>query len=373
MPSVLVQQQWIGDELNGACRLRAVTLNILADSYARGCEDASHRLRPVSPLFTHHGVGGVAMRPGVVSSQDDYFRLGCSAENLEWERRWAILRGILIDLDPDLIGLQEIDLLDEPRHNARRHDGQIRKDLDSAGYEGVFARKGGRAFDGVGIFWRRTRLRKFEPKIVWPLGASVMVALAQKLILDGAHVFTAVSTHLKAGFTAESEHVRELQAAVLLDKLKHHENVVLMADLNSHCAKLYASADHTGSVAPRPVVYNLLLRSMQSSYRAVLGREPSFTVWSGWMDREVRLVCDYIFLKGPLFTAGRVLKLPDEKDIVAFPERLPNTVHPSDHLPLAADLFVAQGDQARWQGLPWVAAARLTAKRISHSLVLEKL
>eukprot|EP00928_Gymnodinium_smaydae_P022944 TRINITY_DN19113_c0_g1_i2.p1 TRINITY_DN19113_c0_g1~~TRINITY_DN19113_c0_g1_i2.p1 ORF type:complete len:306 (-),score=58.25 TRINITY_DN19113_c0_g1_i2:233-1150(-) len=265
-------------------------------------------------------------------------------EELTWDRRWPKLKKLLLDLCPDLIGLQEIDLLEGGSEDLVAHDKEIRRDLASAGYEGTFARKSGRACDGVALFWRKSRLRQAGRTETWRLGSSVHVALAQPLCLDGTTRFTAVATHLKAGLSEEAESAREDQASTLLQRLKNHASAVVLADLNAHCrpATTGEVADAGTDLLLQPRAYPLLAETLRSAYKTVLGDEPSFTCWGGWIDREVRLVCDYILLKGCLFEPSRVLKIPAAAQVLRYRERLPNPDHPSDHFPLAADLVVLQ-------------------------------
>jgi len=333
------------DGAEAATCLRVLTLNILADGLARGSTSpAPDMLEPCPPLFEEEGTGGVVYRPGAVKTEND-FRFCCNAEALAWTRRWPMLRSMILELEPDLIGLQEVDLLEGGPEGLRAHDKEIRRDLSAAGYDGTFARKMGRACDGVALFWRRTRLRAGRTE-TWRLGKSVHVALAQTLCLDEERRFTAVATHFKAGLSEEAENARVEQASVLLQRLRNHPNAVVLADLNATCRPVAAGGGPDGAPEAQlePRAYPLLAETLQSACRTVLGDEPSFTCWGGWEDREVRLVCDYVFLKGALLDPQRVLRVPAAAEVLRYPERLPNPHYPTDHVPIAADLAVAGSD-----------------------------
>lgn len=243
--------------------------------------------------------------------------------------------------------------------NLRAHDRQIQKDFLAAGYAGVFAKKQGRACDGVALFWRTSRLRPTGPPQTWRLARTVHVALAQSLMLDGKCSFTAVATHLKAGISDEAEGTRVEQAKSLLQQLGGRRDAIVLADLNSHCRATRksgtpppegtsggtcAASAVPGQAPPslelEPRAYPLLRGALGSAYEAVLGEEPSFTCWGGYVDRETRLVCDYILLKGSTLLPRRVLRVPDAAAVLAYVERLPNEDHPTDHVPLAVDLDV---------------------------------
>lgn len=328
--------------------LRAVSFNILAEGLARGGDaPAEDAFEPCPAAFEPYGAGGVVYREGVECAKSG-FRFRCGAESLAWSRRWPSLLALILEHDPDLIGLQEIDLMDSKEERLQAHDKQIRRDLNQAGYDGTFAKKNGRACDGVALFWRRGRLKQAGRTETWRLGQSVHVALAQPLCLDGQWRFTAVATHLKAGLTEDAETARVQQAEVLLQKASRHANLVLLADLNSHCTPVaLGGGPEAASVAAEeerklePRAYPLLAGSLSSACRDVLGDEPNFTCWGGWEDREVRLICDYVLVKGDLLRPRRVLQVPDPLEVVRYAARLPNDEFPSDHVPIVADFAVA--------------------------------
>merc|ERR1712100_837800 len=128
------------------------------------------------------------------------------------------------------------------------------------------------------------------------------MGLAQPLVLDGKAKFTVVATHLKAGLGADAEAMRFGQAKSLLDQLWVHKDVLLLADLNAHCRPWLDDAEK--EVTPK--AYPLLASQLWSAYHSVLGDEPDFTTWSGWAGRDVRLVADYVFFRGEMFTPVQV-------------------------------------------------------------------
>lgn len=355
--------------------LRVMTLNILADALARGSEDdeAPSLRRDVGcpEIFEVEGVGGVAYGP---KPEGSCFQFSCSKAALAWPRRWPKLKALILQEKPDVIGLQEIDLMDDAKQNLQSHDKEIRRDLASEGFSGVFAKKMGRACDGVALFWRTSRLQAVGTPQTWKLARTVHVALAQVLKVSGGPSFTAVATHLKAGLGEEAETQRTEQASFLLGQLKSHQNAIVLADLNAHCRPTQRSGEPPPPPPPpaggkaagksksssvgrleeqEPRAYPLLCKSMQSAYAMVLGDEPSFTCWGGWVDREVRLVCDYILLKGCKLWPRRVLQVPDMLAILEYPERLPNEDHPTDHVPLAVDLAFDPVEDVSAAQQPW--------------------
>eukprot|EP00929_Paragymnodinium_shiwhaense_P096194 TRINITY_DN57722_c0_g1_i2.p1 TRINITY_DN57722_c0_g1~~TRINITY_DN57722_c0_g1_i2.p1 ORF type:complete len:308 (-),score=15.74 TRINITY_DN57722_c0_g1_i2:171-1094(-) len=292
-----------------------------------------------------HGLTSSDFRYGLTSSprrvasltnkevEGTCYTFRCSRALLAWEQRWPMLREIILEHDPDVIGLQEVDC--STGSGAKSHNLHVRRDLSDAGYDGTFLRKKGRAVDGLALFWKRKRLRPCSRKLPIELPGSTHVALGINLTLDGEHSFTVCVSHLKAGIRVADEVQRESQAKYLLEQFRD-QNLILLGDLNGHCRPFKAT--HETWINPR--MYKRLHEDfhLQSAYREVMGREPNFTCWAGLVDREVRGVFDYIMFRKDRFQAKRVLALPSNDDVVACSTRLPNAAHPSDHMPLIADL-----------------------------------
>jgi exonuclease III len=350
-----LEREWFAknDVAPNEQRLRVLSLNMLADGLAQGGPE----INPDDPIFKPaqfagegcSGAGGVAMNFGVLHESGNAYALRCTAASLEWHRRWPQLRMLLLRHSPDVIGLQEVDLAGWGCYGSNGkmlpcHAEQIAYDLATQGYDGVFCRKGGTACDGLGLFWKTSRLGRRESHQVWPLGISVHVALAQPLVLweTGAEVLPVV-THLKAGLDAGSENVRFAQSAQLLEMLAHQASpVILLADLNAHCRPF--NPRDGGPV--EPIVYKLLSSYFSSAYRDVLQEEPDFTCWAGYQDRDVRGVFDYIFLHAPSRSNVKlrtlaVLRPPSGAEVLAAPTRLPHNSHPSDHIELIADVAIS--------------------------------
>lgn len=327
----------------GAETLRVLSLNILADGLARGWEptdkaDLQHFVA-CPPLFANSDCAGVvfldshkwkkAVHAGEFPELAEKFR--CPDGALKWAHRWPLIRKLLLEHDPDLLAMQELDLAEE-----RTHVGQVISTLEAAGYVGVTAKKRGRACDGVALFWKRKRFEPVGQAEVWPLRESVHVALAQKLRL-GRQTFLAVVTHLKAGLNSHAESVRMGQAQSLLERIrKAQAPTVLLADLNAHCGDLHC--DSGEKIAPQ--TYQVLRDGgFRSAVLEVFGREPQFTCWGGWEDREIRACFDYVLCLGQRIMSIGALAAPLDEDILHHPERLPNSMYPTDHIPVVVDLL----------------------------------
>jgi len=357
----------VGDELpsKSGAPLRVLSMNILADGLTEGDGPAGIVTRWQPECFaSNEKVAGIAVLDGdVARDASTRMKFRCPGELLDWRRRWPMLRNIILEHAPDIVGLQEVDLkANGPNANSAAHDEEIRRDLGEAGYDGSFTCKRGFACDGVAVFWSRTRLQAGGAAKPLDLGG-VFVAHAQPLILDEAWRFVAVATHLKAGLTADAEGKRVQQARSLMQQLSFFKDVLILADLNSNCCSWI---DDTGTMV-QPQVYPLLASRFRSAYQSVLGEEPGFTSWGGWAGRDVRGVFDYILFKGNLLSAQRILSIPSAQHVMAIPNRLPNPEYPSDHFALAVDFLVGDGESSTGSGQP--EAKRLRADGIEEVLL----
>lgn len=229
----------------------------------------------------------------------------------------------ILSADADVVFLQEVDRFKQFRNEMAKH-----------GYEGAYGQKRGGAVDGVALFWKRG-LGRSGDAVVIPLGFSVHVALAQRLVLGGKETICCV-THLKAGMNEKGEAARETQMANLLQALgemqaAHEvESVIVAGDLNSHHADL-TEPPVAAKVAPQ------LVQSGFVNAYASADDNRGFTTWAGWSAREVKATIDAIWHL-PVLRCDAVLDYPSEEDVLQFPERLPNHAEPSDHVHIAACL-----------------------------------
>eukprot|EP00929_Paragymnodinium_shiwhaense_P001800 TRINITY_DN102009_c0_g1_i1.p1 TRINITY_DN102009_c0_g1~~TRINITY_DN102009_c0_g1_i1.p1 ORF type:complete len:521 (-),score=95.57 TRINITY_DN102009_c0_g1_i1:133-1695(-) len=344
-------------------KIRVMSFNLLADGLARGAAEGDVHQAPIMPEMGFSGSAADALVPeGVIYVEGvekregpNFFR--CPQRCLAWENRYPGLKKLMFEHNPDVIGLQELDL----EQDRTCHVGLLLTDMQARGYTGVTGKKLGKACDGLGIFWRSDRLEREGEREVWRLGQGCHVALAQRLRVIGGSVFLAVAVHLKAGLNAEAECVREAQAEELLLRLRGAQlPCVVLADTNAHCRHLMG-ADRQ-PLAPK-VYPHLVEGGLRSAYAEVckeLGddqqqqsdaalrlwknvegasaAEPNFTCWCGWHGYDVIGVFDYIFVMGRRFHVRNVLEMPSAFEVLRHDDRLPNEEFPSDHIPLVADL-----------------------------------
>ena len=305
--------------------IRVLQFNILADSLADGAEHLSPTLP--APHLCESGAAGCHYHVQVEAACHTF---RTSKLNLDWEHRRPQILDILQQADADLICLQEVDCFDD-----------LNAALQSRGFQGSFCKKAWKKIkDGSAVFWRQKQLKFLDRMTLQILPGSAMTAMFLRLATrDGKHVVVC-ATHLKAGFSAEMEEHRLAQSLALQKHLHKFVGaddaaIILAADLNAHHSP-YALCTTATCNDPAALVEPKAIRSLlESGFQSAYPKFPSFTAWSGWLDRDVKANLDYILLKGPVRTLG-VLEGPDEQSVSQCPELLPNEHWPSDHIHLLA-------------------------------------
>ena len=118
-----------------------------------------------------------------------------------------------------------------------------------------------------------------------------------------------------------------------LHEQRDAEPVVVALDMNAAPTR-----SERGSVSYDPQAYPAALSHpklrLGSAYKAVLGREPSYTTWKRRGSVELKHCIDYV-LHTEHLGVGRVLLPPDERELGEG--RLPDWRYPSDHVALAVE------------------------------------
>lgn len=252
----------------------------------------------------------------------------CPEGALEWRtRRWRILEDIL-EYEPDILCLQEVD-----------HYNFLRCTLGRVGFAGCFFPKpdspcyylkGNNGPDGCALFYDESRYQLVEcrQKVLQVFSrqsnqVTLLCILRRKL--DDAELCV-VTTHLKG--------------KDLMDFVRTHRGrrpTVIAGDFNAE---------------PWEPVYKTLLSHrdlvLESSYaldeESRRSEEPAYTTWKIREEGEVKHTIDYIFYTPEALTIERRLELPTEGDI--GPGRVPSLAYPSDHFSLVADLNLPFSKQA---------------------------
>eukprot|EP00434_Breviolum_minutum_P006673 symbB.v1.2.005891.t1/scaffold329.1/size228424/1 len=232
----------------------------------------------------------------------------------DWVPRRLRLLEILLQEQPDLIFLQELDM-----NGKLGIDSALCPELKAAGYTAIFSTSSDSA---AALF---VRLGRF--KILSELSLDfVAVAVVQDLESRSQPTRLALASgHLKSGKTTEAEEARSEQVAKLLDILKEQsaDHVIFAGDLNA--------VSVTDTTIGAPLAYAAVLRHplhLRSAYANELG-EPEYTTWKLRPKGEIKRCIDYIFHSSSL-TSASILSPPDKMPS----ERLPCFAYPSDHLAL---------------------------------------
>jgi endonuclease/exonuclease/phosphatase family metal-dependent hydrolase len=232
----------------------------------------------------------------------------------EWERRAPLVIEQLHALSPDVIGLQEVDLmLDQGMWISR----EVNKTLgEESHYRAKHAASPGvlASIHGIGTL---ARIECTEHEV---LDLMSFERVAQRLVYRaGDTPFVFVNTHLHHPPEAAAERVREAQYLLeWLDRREPRLPTVIAGDFNSYVHE---------------EVVKLMKSRLRSAYEAVHGREPEKT-WTTpvnkW-DNSPHGTLDYIYVS-PEFRiaeAGLAFDTPSADD----PD-----LYPSDHLGVYAVL-----------------------------------
>lgn len=226
-----------------------------------------------------------------------------------WRRRRPLIARQLVELDPHVIGLQELRTL--PNQCARISRDASRRAEQRLVYEACRAFKTGLwgLWEGIGTL---TRLPVVDCESL-KLQGQRRVAQRVTVRLPGGELFEVYNAHL----ASKDEALRTRQAALILEWMRPRAQLpqVLLGDFNAR---------------PGSPTIDLITATMRSAYATVHGREPSKTVPTPLRRGATGpgSVVDYIFL-------GEQVDVHDAR--VVFDEADPADEHlvASDHYGLA--------------------------------------
>ncbi|KAK6628906.1 hypothetical protein RUM43_002723 [Polyplax serrata] len=318
--------------------LRMLQWNILSQSKLLGIDSQSFDSNKVNQetmlniseeLFLCFN-GHVFCSTALGVSNDNFVKT--PPESLDWRtRRFYILQEI-IQNNPDVICLEEVD-----------HFKFLESALKSIGYAGKFFPKpdspclyveGNNGPDGAALFYRTSKfeLMSWATRIleVWHVQSN-QVGLSCILKEKETRIeFCVAVTHLKAKSGALLTTLRDHQGRDLLNWLEKFAGgrpIIIGGDFNAE---------------PSELVYRTLTNhrlNLKSAY-CVKGREPPYTTWKIREEGEICHTIDYV-IHSDSFSAAAVLDFPDEKTI--GPGRVPSLNYPSDHFSLLIDFDLKEG------------------------------
>lgn len=310
--------------------LTVMQFNMLAEGLSSGPEAC-----PPFPAQKLGNYGGF----DAVPNPSEVFRFA--------DRRMRLLAEIL-SVEPDLLGLEEVDHFEDWFAPA----------LDAAGYAGVFCPKFsspclefGYYSDGAALFWKKSVFSLLisqqrqtveqevegveEKRNSKPL--KVPHVLAVLTHLKSSWPIAVAVTHLKSKKGAELEAMRSRQISGVLKGLsslatEHNcAHSMLMGDFNTSPLD---EKDYKASTVR--TVENWQAPQFASAYLLPTKKsDPQYTTWKKRGDTEAKQVIDYIFVS-PNFRPTQTLSPPHSSDL--DPSRLPGLKYPSDHLAIAAQM-----------------------------------
>ncbi|XP_046447618.1 nocturnin-like isoform X2 [Daphnia pulex] len=266
---------------------------------------------------------------------DNFVR--CPLEALDWRtRRYRIVEEI-VEYNPDIICLQEVD-----------HYQFLSRALRTQGYEGIYFPKpdspciyikGNNGPDGCAIFYRANdyELIKVETRIVevWRVQSNQVVILTMLRHKASGREICVATTHLKARQGALLSTLRNEQGKDILDFLQNNVDVadcpiIMAGDFNAE---------------PNEPVYSTIRSDTRfgfdSAYRCDVdgaeeaGQEPPYTTWKVRGEGESCHTIDYVFFSRRQLGVNQVLPFPTGEQI--GPDRVPSFQYPSDHFSLVVD------------------------------------
>lgn len=307
-----------------------------------------------------------------LGQENDNF-MCCPDEALDWQtRRFQMLEEIL-EYNPDIICLQEVD-----------HFGLLYRALSSVGYAGTFFPKpdspclyvpGNNGPDGCAIFFRseKFQLMSVETRIleVWRVQSNQVAILARLSVRETGRQLLVCTTHLKARKGALLSTLRNEQGRDLLDFVARHvamtetetgkrPPVIICGDFNAEPIEpVYSSmlSDKrlglSSAYAQYPVAesVNNMVNGNSEEMPKEKGRltplesgsrEPPYTTWKvRESEGEVCHTIDYIFHSQDTLAVESLLEFPTGEDI--GPGRVPSLNYPSDHFSLVCDFQLLDG------------------------------
>lgn len=301
----------------------------------------------------------------------------CPVDALTWDcRRYQLIQEI-VQNDPDIVCLQEVD-----------HFKFLQKILATQNYEGVFFPKpdspclyinDNNGPDGCAVFYKKDRLELLNHFTrvleVWRVQSNQVAIAALFRTRDTNQELCVTTTHLKARKGALLSKLRNEQGKDLLgfvDAVAEKRPVILCGDFNAEpiepiystvlnykplgltsaysdllaeegdpslMIKDLKSLQHQSSISSAHSVDDDCASSISAGGRTKAEQsascEPSYTTWKIREEGEVCHTIDYVFYSKDQITVKNCLMFPTGEEI--SPDRTPSYQYPSDHFSLVCD------------------------------------
>ncbi|XP_058449856.1 nocturnin isoform X2 [Malaya genurostris] len=308
----------------------------------------------------------------------------CPVDALTWEcRRYQLIQEI-VQNDPDIVCLQEVD-----------HFKFIQKILATQNYEGVFFPKpdspclyinGNNGPDGCAVFYKKDRLEMINHFTrvleVWRVQSNQVAIAAMFRTLDTNQEICVTTTHLKARKGALLSKLRNEQGKDLLyfiDGIAKKRPVILCGDFNAEPIEpIYSTVLNYKPLGLSSAYSDLLAQEHQETesennqnaantdtscpvlqHKSSIAsfhsddddcsisstgktkaeqsaaNEPAYTTWKIREEGEVCHTIDYVFYSKDQISVKNCLMFPSGEEI--SPDRTPSYQYPSDHFSLCCD------------------------------------
>lgn len=248
--------------------------------------------------------------PALGQNNDGFVR--CPDEALTWECRKYLIIQEIVQNDPDIVCLQEVD-----------HFKFLQSVLATQQYEGIFYPKPdspclyiseNNGPDGCAIFFKKNKfeLVNYDTRIleVWRVQSNQVAIAVNFKVLETGKEFSVCTTHLKARNGALLSKLRNEQGKDLLRFTQHVADVrpvIMCGDFNAEPSEpvyktilqyksLGLSSAYADLIAalgvrlPKPVQ-----DESHDEVDAIDNHEPPFTTWKIREDGEVCHTIDYVF------------------------------------------------------------------------------
>ncbi|XP_017113812.1 nocturnin isoform X2 [Drosophila elegans] len=274
----------------------------------------------------------------------------CPDEALTWEHRKYLIVQEILQNQPDVICLQEVD-----------HFKFLQTVLGSQNYAGIFFPKPdspclyieqNNGPDGCAIFYKRDKLQLqgYDTRIleVWRVQSNQVAIAARLRMRSSGREFCVATTHLKARHGALLAKLRNEQGRDLIRFVKQFAGetpLLLCGDFNAEPVEpIYATIlgcdllrlgsayadvklDREEILQPSADVGEFVSESMK--------REPPYTTWKIREEGEECHTIDYVFYTPDRLKIKNCLDFPAGEQIGK--NRTPSFQYPSDHFSLVCD------------------------------------
>ncbi|XP_020813382.1 uncharacterized protein LOC110188135 isoform X1 [Drosophila serrata] len=275
----------------------------------------------------------------------------CPEEALTWEHRKYLIVQEILQNQPDVICLQEVD-----------HFKFLQTVLGTQNYAGIFFPKPdspclyieqNNGPDGCAIFYKRDKLQLqgYDTRIleVWRVQSNQVAIAARLRLRSSGREFCVCTTHLKARHGALLAKLRNEQGRDLIRFVKQFAGdtpLLLCGDFNAEpvepiyatilgCDMLRLGSAYADVKVDREKILAQPSEEVGELVAESMKREPPYTTWKIREEGEECHTIDYVFYTPERLKIKNCLDFPAGEQIGK--NRTPSFQYPSDHFSLVCD------------------------------------